>query len=294
MTSRTRSKTPAPTGFSRAVLDQKEIKREYLKIADLSVDPSYQRRLYEDRLAKITQKFDPDLIQTVVVSKRDDGSYWILDGQHRVESLRRLGKSVVLADVREGLSHEREAILFWQLNSGSSRPTAYEQFNARLTGNEYTAVSIARIVEKYGYHVGRVAENNGIQAVAALETVYNMGRLDKAMSILSTVWPLDRGARESSIIRGLGSFLLTYDTHEAWDDGQLIVALDGITPSTILRRAKEIELETGRSFQRGQTVTIAFRDAYNGKMVRGRKPKKQLQGSVIIRWTTSRRTAHGG
>lgn len=287
-------KTPAPKAFDASLLAQKEIKREYLKIAELNVDPSYQRRLYETRIANITSKFDPDLIQTIVVSKREDGTYWLLDGQHRVESLRRLGKSVVLADVREGLSHEREAILFWQLNSGSSRPTSYEQFQARLTGKEPIAVAVSNTVEKYGYHVGRVAEEGGIQATSALETVYNMGKLAKTMSILSTAWPMDRMARESSMILGLGSFLLTYDSDDRYDDGRMLVAMDAVSPSAIMRRAKEVELETGRSFQRGQTVVVAFRDAYNGRMVRGSRPKKQLEGRPIVRWTKDRRASQVG
>jgi hypothetical protein len=292
---RRRSLPPTPSAFDSALLGQKEIKREYLKIEDLNIDPSYQRRLYEDRLARITTKFDPDLIQTIVVSKREDGTYWILDGQHRVESLRRLGKSVVLADVREGLTHQREAILFWLLNSGTSKPTSYEQFVARLAGEEPAAVAITKITEKNGYHVGRVAEDGGIQAVSALETVYNMGRLDKTLSILSTVWPMDRTARESNIILGMGQFLLTYDGLNSFDDGRVLTALDQITPSAILRRAKEVELETGRSFQRGQTVVVAFRDAYNGKMIRGQKPKRQLFGVPIVRWTKKRTTSskHG-
>jgi hypothetical protein len=295
MTTRTRSKKPAaPQAFSPALLDQKEIKREYLKIADLNVDPSYQRRLYETRIANITGRFDPDLIQTIVVSRREDGTLWLLDGQHRVEALRRLGKSVVLADVREGLSHEREAILFWRLNSGSSRPTSFEQFQARLTGLEPIAVGISKVVEKHGYHVGRVAEPGGIQATSALETVYNMGRLDKVLSILSTAWPMDRMARESAVIMGLGSFLLTFDGDAHYDDGRLLVAMDAVSPSAIMRRAKEVELETGRSFQRGQTVTVAFRDAYNGKMVRGSRPKKQLKGRPIVRWTRDRRASRVG
>jgi len=280
--------------FAPRLLDQKEIVRDYVRLADLNVDPSYQRKLYESRLSKITTNFDPDLIQTIVVSKRADGTLWVLDGQHRCEVLRRLGKSVVLADIREGLTHEREAILFWMLNSGSSQPTSWEQFMARITGNEPIATAIVSIVERHGYHIGRITEDRGIQAVGAVETVYNMGKLDKTMAIISTVWPMDKGAREASIIQGLGQFLLTYDGDPIYDDGRTLEALDKVTPSALLRRAKETELETGRSFQRAATVTIAFRDCYNGLMTRGARPKHKLEGAPIIRWTKTRRVRPTG
>jgi hypothetical protein len=276
-------------GYDPRLLDQKEINRDYVRLDELNVDPSYQRRLYESRLAKLTSKFEPDLIQTIVVSRRSDGTLWVLDGQHRCEALRRLGKSVVLADIREGLSHEREAILFWQLNSGSSQPTAMEQFLARITGQEPIATAIVNIIERHGYHVGRFSEDRGIQAVGALETVYNMGRLDKTMAIISTVWPMDKTSREASIIQGLGQFLLTYDSDPHYDDGRTLETLDKVTPSALLRRAKEIELETGRSFQRAATVTVAFRDCYNGLLVRGARPKHKLEGAPIVRWTKTRR-----
>lgn len=270
--------------FDPKILDQKEILRQYVRLDDLNVDPSYQRHLYESRLGVMTSSFDPDRLLTIVVSRRADGSLWIIDGQHRCEALRRMGKSIVLADVREGLTHEREAILFWQLNSGASRPTAWEQFQARVTGKEPNALAIVAIVERHGFHVGRVTEDRGIQAVGALESVFNMGRLDKVMAIISTAWPMDRTAREASIIHGLGNFLLSYDNQEHYDDGRILEVLDKISPSQILRRAKEIELETGRSFQRGSTVTVAFREAYNGQLTRGARPKHKLEGMPITNW----------
>jgi len=285
---------PNPKAFDPKLLDQKEIKREYVRLDELNVDPSYQRKLYEGRLSNIFTNFDPDLIQTIVISKRADGTLWVLDGQHRCEVLRRMGKSVVLADIREGLTHEREAILFWMLNSGTSKPTSWEQFMARMTGNEPVAMAIVAIVERHGYHVGRITEDRGLQAVSALETVFNMGRLDTVMAIISTVWPMDKTAREANIIQGLGQFLLTYDGDPVFDEGRVLETLDKVSPSALLRRAKEIELETGRSFQRAATVTIAFRDCYNGLMTRGARPKHKLEGAPIIRWTKTRRVRPTG
>ena len=278
-----------------ALLDDRGLKFETVRIADINVDPAYQRPLRETKINMMWRTFDPAELTAIVVSRRDDGGLWVLDGQHRIELLTRLGKTVVLADVREGLTREQEAHLFYRLNEGQTKVGSWDKFRARMAAKEPVAMRIAEIIGKHGFHVGRSDEDHAIQAVSALEDIYSIGRLDKTLAIISTVWPNDKTAREAVILQGMGAFLQTFDGQMGWDDGRILEVLDKIGPSAIQRRAREIQLETGRSYQRGATIAIAFRDAYNGLMTRGSKPKVQLYGMPLINWSGVRaRTQHRG
>jgi len=284
-----------PKEWDNRLLADAGMHLEYLNIDDIQVDPSYQRALREYRIAHMIEHFDPAELTAIVVHKRTDGTIWVLDGQHRVELLRRLGKSVILADVREGYSIELEAHYFWRMNAGRKDPNSWEKFHARLRSKEPTATRILEIVEKAGFHLELHSREAGdISAVSALETIFNMGKLEKSLNVIATVWPNDKVSTESAVILGMGSFLLSYDGHENYDDGQLLTALEKIAPSAILRRAREIQIETGRSGQRGSTVVLAIRDAYNGAMSRGSKPKRQLYGAPIVGWTSNRMTLRRG
>ena len=55
------------------------------------VTEQYQRILNMKNVAGIVKNFDPAKLGVLVVSHRTDGTYAVLDGQHRLTALRRLG-----------------------------------------------------------------------------------------------------------------------------------------------------------------------------------------------------------
>lgn len=271
-----------PKAWDPRLLDDRGLHFEPVVIDKVQVDPAYQRPLREAKISRMLAEFDSAELTAIVVSRRPDGSLWALDGQHRLELLRRLGKKVVLADIREGLSLEQEARLFYRLNEGQTQVGAWDKFRARITAKEPRALRIQAIVEKHGYHLTHASkEHNGIQAVSALESVFNWGRLDKTLSVLSTVWPNDAAAREATVLLGTGLFLLTFDAHEGYDEGRILVALDKVPPSEVLRKARDYAVDTGRTGYQGQLVAVVLRDAYNGRLSRGSKPRKQLTGAIV-------------
>lgn len=87
-------------------------------LADLNVDSNYARELDEAWVETIVSGWDPDLFRNPLVSRRSDGSLWVVDGQHRVEAAKRLGFDWVHAIVIPIDDVEKEAYLFVVHNSG--------------------------------------------------------------------------------------------------------------------------------------------------------------------------------
>src|SRR5699024_12866947 len=75
----------------------------------LSIYESYQNPLYENHVNKIVSKFDPVGVGYIHVSKRDDESYYVFDGQHRVAAFRKLAKSKIRGIIYEGMSIVEES-----------------------------------------------------------------------------------------------------------------------------------------------------------------------------------------
>jgi hypothetical protein len=282
-----------PKAWHPKLLDDRGLKFENVRLDEINVDASYQRPLSRAKIESMWETFDPAELTAIVVSRRSDGSLWALDGQHRIELLQRVGKAVVLADVREGLTIEEEARLFYRLNTGQTRVSSWDTFRARLRAKEPVAVRIEELVTRHGFFIGRNIDG-GISATTALELAYDLGRLEKTLAVIATVWPNDKTALESPIILGLANFLAQLDSSDNYDDGQLLTSLDKIPASGILRRAKELSLETGRTNQRGSLVAYAIRDAYNGLLVRGSRPKKQLHAAILTRGAGKARALRRG
>src|SRR5215468_5920774 len=85
--------------------------------ADLKVDINVQRAFDQKHAARMEAEWDTRFIGTLIVSRREDGSLYIIDGQHRVVvCLRKDPAAIMDCEVYEGLSIEEEALMFLYFN----------------------------------------------------------------------------------------------------------------------------------------------------------------------------------
>ena len=91
-------------------------------VADLQVDPSYQRCVKPNH-KKIARDFDPNALGVPLVGQREDHSLWIVDGQQRVEALKLLGKVNVRVEVFASKGPEHEAHVFTRCHAELGRAT---------------------------------------------------------------------------------------------------------------------------------------------------------------------------
>lgn len=75
-----------------------------ISIDKIVVDGRYQRPVEEKRVARIVDNFDPRQIGALELSKRKNGTYGIIDGQHRLLALKAVGRKKVQALVHEDLT----------------------------------------------------------------------------------------------------------------------------------------------------------------------------------------------
>jgi hypothetical protein len=274
--------------FDRKLMAEEMKDLRWLPIAEINVHfntividghKGYQRSLNPHKIEKMVDEFDPREITAIVVSQRADGRYWVIDGQHRLEALKMLGKQIILADVRTGMTIPEEAILFVRLNAGTTRVGAWDQFQARLSGNDPVATSMYRIMVEHGYHLDRSGNSTkGVAAVRSLEKVYKRGYLPDVMAIISTVWRSDRRATDGPIVEGLAIFLHSYKGQSAFEFERLLDVLAITPPSEILQRQRQLVVEMGRgNGQPAITVAMAIRDVFNGK----RRSARKLTGPPI-------------
>ncbi|MGE0133725.1 MAG: DUF6551 family protein [Dehalococcoidia bacterium] len=186
-----------------------------VRLGAIKVDNSYQPK-EEDRggIRQIVDHFDERALGVPVVSKRDDGFYYVVDGQRRTAAMRQLFgvEHCITVQVWEGLSREEEAHLFGLLNTRKEL-NSLQKFRARLFSGDEVAASIQRIVRKHGLDIalrqGGQAGNR-VTAVVALQNVYDRfgaESLDETIRILRAA---DDGSPQmyvGSAIVGLAMFL---------------------------------------------------------------------------------------
>lgn len=255
-----------------------------VRLADMLVDTSAQRGLVRNHVDNIVNAFDPAKVGTLHVSHRGNGTHAIIDGQHRVAALIRLGYEEWRAEVYSGLTPSEEANLFIGLNNVRYvRPL--DRFRARVTAGDPVALDIVDVARKAGWEIPlpkeAVAGNGKVTSVAALEAIYNAhakadqedifaGRygVENVLRLLAEAW----GYREPSIVnpnvlRGVDLFLRRYK--DQVDKKMLVKRLNAYPggPNRFLANARGLASVSSDSRQSlNSAIAWQLTDVYNRKL----------------------------
>lgn len=251
---------------------------EWLHVSDLTIDESYQRTVRAHHVAKIAKGFDPDMFGTLIVSARQGGGMYVVDGQHRLEAVKQLGwhDQRVPCIVYYGLTKEEEARAFFFPQTNRVQLIPAERFKARLASGDQTAVELVRKVESFGYGInltnGSSESTRMFDAVASierLETNYREDVLSEFLAISRAAWGLDQYKIPNTFITGLGLFIFRY--WGAYDRNRLATVLRNSTPMRIDGEGKDFRKVLGG---RGDDATgRAILHLYNHKLQSKRLPE---------------------
>lgn len=147
---------------------------EWVHTAELTVDQSYQRSVDNEAsrrlITSIAANFDWRLCAPLVVSRRQDGSKVIIDGQHRWAAAVRRGDLLQLPCCLFTYDNpEDEARMFIVANRARKPMNRLDDFHAALAAADEDAVEIHRLVTDAGL---RMARNTSSTAWKAGEVAF--------------------------------------------------------------------------------------------------------------------------
>lgn len=177
-----------------------------------------QRPLNMAAAKKIARDFDPDLIGTLIVSRRGGVDY-LLDGQHRWHALVTImgwGDQNVPCLVYDGLSDPQESKLFHQQGPGVRRQlSGLADFRVRLDMGDPDAVRVQEVVEAQGLELDLTGRKhpNTIRAIRALTETHRLHGahgLGRALALIRDGLGPDHTAYTTEMIEGAAEFLERY------------------------------------------------------------------------------------
>lgn len=131
----------------------------WLDKSSLRVDHSYQRAMNEHKRRRMASEWNWVALGALIVAEREDGSLWVIDGQHR------LGAAMSRSDVRDlpclvfpMSRHVQDEAKDFLLANKERRPlTGVETFRATVLAGDPLAAELARLVQESG----RAVSNGG-------------------------------------------------------------------------------------------------------------------------------------
>lgn len=245
----------------------------WLPVSVLRFDPRVNREINERHVEAIKDGFDPDAFGVIEVSERDDGTYVVLDGQHRVRAILDMGwaDQQLECKVHRGLSVAKEANLFVKLNR-TRNLLPIEKFLKRVTAGEPAAVAIEGIARQCGYLIDPNPKDGHLRAVVAAERIYRGDKfaadrcqpkaLELTLRTIHTAWGASLAAVQGDVLLGIGWVILRYNGSIDADALASRLASMPAGPGRLLGNARGLrEMKGGASV--ADCVASIVVDAYN-------------------------------
>lgn len=215
---------------------------EWIEVSRLAIDESYQRATDSSKsrslIFRIGQQWNWNLCQPLVVSRRQDRSLFVIDGQHRLTAALTRGDIPHLpCVVVTGQAAEEEARTFVQLNTQRQRLSQSDIFNALLASGDENAKVVAALLHETGWHQTRTASNSWKSgelfcAPMIVKALKSEGEavIRNALTALREAYP-DRPVRNTSVM--LKALILIFRRDECrGDPDALIEAIGSAEDST--------------------------------------------------------------
>lgn len=233
----------------------------------------YNRPLRQSWVNTLVATFDPSIMDPLKVSHRNDGTYVIIDGQHRYRALERIGwlDRMIPCLVGEDMSIEEEARAF-TIGAQVKKLDPIDRHNAAIVARDERALDIQKAIDVAGFMVRHTEASNAFCAIGAAEVVYDKFGYDilrDTMLIAKDAWGSPPNAVSTS---GISILLNRYDGRV--DRVRLVKVLSTTSASEIWHKATE---EAGKKGGRtGAHAFVIVRDMYDKGLRSGKLKREQL------------------
>jgi len=229
---------PGPIAVARGPVCGNPPSLEWLGVAQLQIDPTYQRACDGSKsralIARMIKRWEWALCQPLVVTRRLDGSLFVIDGQHRWNGAKARGDIPHLpCVVIPAIELEEEAKTFVNLNTARQRLSQVEIFNGMLAASDADALALVALLEETGWTLARHANSTQFKpgelacAPMLVRQVRALGEapVRNALTALREAYPDTPVTTPSRLLQAL-MFIFEHDARRrGFDADDLIEAL---------------------------------------------------------------------
>ena len=209
----------------------------------LTISEVYQSVLNPNRVKKIVAAFNPNLVNAIKVSHRDD-KYFVYDGQHTLAALKlKNGNSnlMVHCKVFEGLSEADEAKLFAEQNGVSRHPNSNVRFKALYVAGDIDVTEMIDLTNKAGLYIDFSSSKvpNRVTSISKAYKIFKSVSASDYVEILTILKESWSGSIESLTTEMLGGIYLFHIEYKGKYNRELLIKqLSRVSPLVIKREGK--------------------------------------------------------
>lgn len=190
----------------------------YIPTDLLKIDQEMYQRPLGHSVKSLIDNWDDDRCDAITVNYREDGFFYVINGQHRTEAARIVGCKLLVCDVFVGLSLKEESSMFVCQYDNTSKLKPIDSYRANIIRGDIVDLEIKKCCDKYGIEVTRGNAPKTLKGLTIARRIVqpvsipsggkcenaekNAEILDWVLSILK-VWEDYKGAYDSDLMQSL-------------------------------------------------------------------------------------------
>lgn len=205
----------------------------------------YQRPVRPGHVKQLIRTWDPTYLTPVEVSYRD-GKYNIVNGQHRIEAMRKMNGGenlMVQCLVYTGLTYQHEAAMYYLLDKTSGHLKLANAIKALLeSGTDPSIIDIKQRIERAGFTwaldkpAGVTYEIKPVREIINAYQKLGGHTFSRMLGLMAGAWHGTQNSLKSGMISGMALFLKTHETE--LEDYEFIRRLSQVDPAEIIQLAQ--------------------------------------------------------
>lgn len=167
-----------PQDYKRTYTKEMFGKEQWIPLDLIKVDMDVQRTLDPKHAANIATKFDPASFGRVTVTQREDGYYYAINGQHRMNALREVGLTEVPCIVINCIDKQDEGQSFIKINENAKSVSTIDKYRIGVSAGVKEWLRVKEVLDFAG--IAKVSSNPGsFRSVGTIYKEINKGATER-------------------------------------------------------------------------------------------------------------------
>jgi hypothetical protein len=233
--------------IARLMARADRVTHEWLPLSALKIGP-YQRVLKRGDVKRMAANFDLDRLDELLVSRRENGDLYLIDGQHRRAALIEMGwgEENAPCKVMHGLTQEDEAWIFEGQGPGMRRNTSrLDQFRSAHVRGDPVVTGLVKTVESAGLRIdwtegGGRGTVRAVRALADINAASGPDALRRVLLLLQQCYGDESRVFNTEMLHGMAMFLSRYLDHPNFSQAELVRKLSTVGYVVMYQKALAI------------------------------------------------------
>ena len=269
-----------PKGITKKYTREMFGRESWIPVDQIKIDFEVQRELDENHSKSIAKKFDPASFGRVTVTQREDGFYYAINGQHRLNALRELNITECPCIVINCVDRKDEGQSFIKINENAKSVSTIDKYRIGVSAEVPSWMKVKEVIDFAG--IEKVSSSpSSFRSVGTIYKEINRGSSERNKEENMTVCKLalrvlrrtcsSLNEMDYITVSGMITFCRAYGLDGTATMANMENRFKDVSYARLAREAKNMKKQSGGSGKIVNYMAFLLHTEYNKNLTKNKK-----------------------